>query len=320
MFNLRKIDGGNGRSILLMGVINASPDSYYKTSIATDYGSISKRAKDLEKNGADIIDIGGMSTAPNLQSTVSLTIEKQRLSTAIEAVKHTTKLPISVDTPRSEVAKLSIDLGADIINDITGLNYDKHMAKVAYESGVPVILGAFNGNNSTYESGDIPETLDILRRSIEIAHDNMISDENLIIDPSIGFFRKECPNQFFTKIRKQQWYERDLNIISNLEELGTLSKPVCISVSNKSFIGHIFDLALNDRLVPSLIFELLCYLKGANIIRTHNLAQLRQAIKTLNALPEEVIGKWKLSRGERLSTTIDSSFTHLLERFRRKRL
>jgi dihydropteroate synthase len=111
-----------------------------------------------------------------------------------------------------------------------------------------------------------------------------------------------------------------LNIISNLEELGTLSKPVCISVSNKSFIGHIFDLALNDRLVPSLIFELLCYLKGANIIRTHNLAQLRQAIKTLNALPEEVIGKWKLSRGERLSTTIDSSFTHLLERFRRKRL
>ena len=320
MFNLRKIDRGNCRSILLMGVINASPDSYYKTSIATDYESIAKRAKDLEKDGADIIDIGGMSTAPNLESTVSLTIEKQRIRTAIEAVKHTTRLPISVDTPRSEVAKLSIDLGADIVNDITGLNYDKHMAKVAYESGVPIILGAFNGNNSTYESGDINETLDILRRSIEIAHGNMISDENLIIDPSIGFFRKECTNQFFTKIKKHQWYERDLNIISNLEELGMLLKPVCVSVSNKSFIGHIFDLAVSDRFIPSLTFELLCYLKGAKIIRTHNLAQLKQAIKTLNALPEEVIDKLKVSQGDRLSTIIDTSYTHLLDRLRRKRL
>jgi dihydropteroate synthase len=317
---VRKNDEEGSKSILLMGVINASPDSYYKHSIATDYQSIAKRAKDLENEGADIIDLGAMSTAPNLESTVNITVEKQRMRMAIEAVKETTSLPISVDTPRSEVAKLSVDLGAVIINDITGLNHDKNMAKVVYESGLPLIMGAFNGNDSKYESGDIHETLDILKRSIEIAHDNMISDENLIIDPSIGFFRKNCANQFFTKIRKYQWYERDLNIISNLEKLCTLSKPVCISVSNKSFIGHTYGLDLSDRLVPSLIFELLCFLKGAKIIRTHNLKQTRLALKTLDALPTEVMDKMKLFESAGLSATIDSHFLQLLERIRRKRL
>lgn len=317
---LGKIDEGSSKSILLMGVINASHDSYYKHSIATDYQSIVKRAKDLENEGADIIDLGAMSTAPNLESTVNLSIEKQRMRMAIEAVKEITSLPISVDTPRSEVAKLSVDLGAVIINDITGLNYDKNMAKVVYESGLTLIMGAFNGNDSKYESGNILETLDILKRSIEIAHDNMISDENLIIDPSIGFFRKHCTNQFFTRIRKYQWYERDLNIISNLEKLCILSKPVCISVSNKSFIGHTYGLDVNDRLVPSLILELLCFLKGAKIIRTHNVKQTRLALKTLDALPTEVMDRMKLFESAGLSATIDSHFLQLLERIRRKRL
>ena len=317
---LGKTNEGSSKSILLMGVINASPDSYYKHSIATDYQTIAKRAKDLENEGADIIDLGAMSTAPNLESTVNLSIEKQRMRMAIEAVKETTNLPISVDTPRSEVAKLSVDLGAVIINDITGLNHDKNMAKVVYESGLTLIMGAFNGNNTKYESGDIHETLDILKRSIEIAHDNMISDENLIIDPSIGFFRKHCTNQFFTRISKYQWYERDLNIISNLEKLCILSKPVCISVSNKSFIGHTYGLDVNERLVPSLIFELLCFLKGAKVIRTHNVKQTRLALKTLDALPTEVMDRMKLIESAGLSATIDSRFLQLLERIRRKRL
>jgi|RhiMethySRZTD1v2_1073278.scaffolds.fasta_scaffold180836_1 dihydropteroate synthase len=317
---LGKIDERRSKSILLMGVINASPDSYYKHSIATDYQSVAKRAKDLENEGADIVDIGAMSTAPNLESTVNLSIEKQRMRMAIEAVKESTSLPISVDTPRSEVAKLSVDLGALLINDITGLNFDKNMAKVVYESGLTLIMGAFNGNDSNCESGNIPETLDILKRSIEIAHDNMISDEKLIIDPSIGFFRKHCTNQFFTRIRKYQWYERDLNIISNLEELCILLKPVCISVSNKSFIGHTHGLDVNDRLVPSLIFELLCFLKGAKIIRTHNVKQIRLALKTLDALPTEVMDRMKLFESDGLSATIDSHFLQLLKRIRRKRL
>jgi dihydropteroate synthase len=274
----------------------------------------------LENEGADIVDIGAMSTAPNLESTVNLSIEKQRMRMAIEAVKESTSLPISVDTPRSEVAKLSVDLGALLINDITGLNFDKNMAKVVYESGLTLIMGAFNGNDSNCESGNIPETLDILKRSIEIAHDNMISDEKLIIDPSIGFFRKHCTNQFFTRIRKYQWYERDLNIISNLEELCILLKPVCISVSNKSFIGHTHGLDVNDRLVPSLIFELLCFLKGAKIIRTHNVKQIRLALKTLDALPTEVMDRMKLFESDGLSATIDSHFLQLLKRIRRKRL
>jgi dihydropteroate synthase len=320
VLNPRKNHKDSNKPILLMGVINASPDSYYKHSIATDYQSIARRAKELENEGADIIDIGAMSTAPHLESTVNLGIEKERMRMAIEAVKEATSLPISVDTPRSEVAKLSVDLGAAIINDITGLKHDKNMANVVHESGLPLIMGAFNGNYPEYESGDIRETLDILKRSIEIAHDNKISDENLIIDPSIGFFRNHCTNQFFTKIRKYQWYERDLNIISNLEKLCILSKPICISVSNKSFIGHTYGLDVNDRLVPSLIFEILCFLKGAKIIRTHNIKQTRLALETLDALPAQAMDKMKLFDNGGLSAPIDSHFLRLLELIRRKRL
>lgn len=278
---------------MLMGIINASPDSYYKYSVATDDQSIARRAKNLEIEGADIIDVGAMSTAPYLETTTPLGVEEQRMRLAIEAVKEATCLPISVDTPRSEVAKLSVDLGADIINDITGLKYDKNMAKVVYESGLPLIMGAFNADYPPSNSGDIYETLGILKRSISIAHDNMISDDNMIIDPSIGFFRKDGNNQFLTKITQSQWYERDLNIISNLEKLSILCKSVCISVSNKSFIGHIYSLDVNDRLVPSLVLELLCFLKGVRIIRTHNIKQTRLALNTLDALPAQVIERMK---------------------------
>jgi dihydropteroate synthase len=271
----------------VMGVINVSPNSYYKKSIATDYESISKSAKKMEIDGADIIDIGAVSTAPFLEDIASQYVEEERVRVAFEAVRHSTSLPISIDTQRAAVAELCVDMGVDIINDVTGLKYDKYMAKVISESKIRLIMGAFNRNDSRTKCGDIHETIQILRTSIRIARENKISDENIIVDPSIGFFRKEGKNDFFTRIRNMEWYERDLSIISNLDKLRTLLKPVCISVSNKSFIGHVFGLDTKKRLIPSLIFELLCFLKGATIIRTHNVKQTRLAIKTLEHYPKK---------------------------------
>lgn len=265
----------------IMGVINVSPNSYYKNSIATDYESISSRAKELEEAGADIIDIGAMSTAPYLEDITFQYLEKERLRTGIEAVRHSSTLPISIDTPRAKVAKFCIDMGVDIINDITGLKYDKNMARVVSDSKVRLIIGAYNRSDSRARHGDIDETVRILKTSLDIAREYKIPDENQIVDPSIGFFRKEGKNDFFTGIEIMEWYERDLNIISNLAKLKTHLKPICISVSNKSFLGQVFGLDVRNRLVPSLIFELLCFLRGATIIRTHNVKQTRTAINAV---------------------------------------
>lgn len=265
----------------IMGVINTSPNSYYKNSIATDYESISSRAKELEEAGADIIDIGAMSTAPYLEDITFHYLEKERLRTGIEAVRHSSTLPISIDTPRAKVAKLCIDMGADIINDITGLKYDRNMARVVSDANVQLIMGAYDRNDSRTRRGDIEETMRILKTSLDIAREYKIPDENQIVDPSIGFFRKEGKNDFFTGIEVMEWYERDLNIISNLAKLKTHLKPICISVSNKSFLGRLFGSDIRNRLVPSLIFELLCFLRGATIIRTHNVQQTRIAINAV---------------------------------------
>jgi dihydropteroate synthase len=276
-----------------MGILNASPESFYKKSIVIDSESISQRAKELELEGADIIDIGTMSTAPYLDTMIPSRVEGERMRYAIEAVKGATNLPLSIDTPRAAVAKLSIELGADLINDVSGLVHDKKMADVVSRSGLPIIIGAFGRPRCIF--GNVRETIGLLRKSIEIANLKMISDENIIVDPSIGFFRKDGRNPFFTKIIKREWYQRDLDIISDLEKLDALSKPVCISLSNKSFIGHVLHLNADERIIPSVVFELLCFLKGASIIRTHNVREIKLALKALSVLPSTVIDKLKFT-------------------------
>jgi len=281
--------------VKIMGILNASPESFYKKSIAIDSESISQRAKELELEGADIIDIGTMSTAPYLDTMIPARVEGERMRCAIEAVKGATNLPVSIDTPRSVVAKLSIELGADLINDVSGLVHDKKMADVVSKSGLPIIICAFSNGHPRCFSGNVHETIGLLRRSIAIANLKKISNENIIVDPSIGFFRKGGKSPFFTKITKREWYQRDLDIISDLEKLDALSKPVCISVSNKSFIGHVLHINEDERIIPSVVFELLCFLKGASIIRTHNVREIRLALKSLSILPSTITDRLKFT-------------------------
>ena len=169
------------------------------------------------------------------------------------------------------------------------------MVDVVSQSGLPIIIGAFGNGHARCNFGNVHETIGLLRKSIEIANLKLISDENIIVDPSIGFFRKDGKNPFFTKITKREWYQRDLEIISDLEKLDALSKPVCISVSNKSFIGHVLHLNPDERIIPSVVFEVLCFLKGASIIRTHNVKEIKLALKALSVLPSTIIDKLKFS-------------------------
>ncbi|HEX2306221.1 MAG TPA: dihydropteroate synthase [Nitrososphaeraceae archaeon] len=277
---IRNLEIGNGKP-KIMGIINSSPESFYKESISVDEKIISERAIQMEEEGADIIDIGGMSTAPYLDTVVSVDKEVERIRNAIGAVKDVRSIPLSVDSPRADVVKASIEMGVDLINDVTGLKYDDKMKNIIFSSGLPVIIGAYGNRSITYKSGDISETIDILQESILLASETGINEDKLIIDPLIGFFRAAGNNPFFTKIAHQNWYERDIGIISNLKNLSNLSKPICISVSRKSFIGHLFNLTESERLVPSIVTQVICILNGADIIRTHDVKETKVALELL---------------------------------------
>ena len=264
--------------------MNVSPESFYKNSIKTTVNSISTYVKKLENDGADIIDIGAMSTAPYLDTVITSKIEISRLKKAINIIRHSCKLPLSVDTPRARVAEAALQMGADAINDVCGLKYDPQMAEIVSKHNIPIILGAFEKKPSKILKAKSLSTKRILHESITIAQKAGIKKTNIIIDPSIGFFRKEGNNPFFTKLTKIPWYCRDIEIIYNLKELTKLSLPICISLSNKSFLGEIMNLKVNERLIPSLIMEVIAVMNGATVIRTHNVKETALALYTLQLL------------------------------------
>lgn len=275
---------GDRIPVRIMGIINASPESFYKNSINTSIREISKTAREMQQYGADILDIGAMSTAPYLETNISVEEELKRMRYAVEGVKKGCDLPISIDTPRSKVAKEAIKYGVDAINDISGLKYDENMRYIVSKAKIPVIIGAFGDRRSSSKSGKVSSTIKTLNESLLIAKRARIDDNNIIIDPSIGFFRAEAKNSFFTKIKDMAWYTRDIEVISKLRKLKIFSKPICISVSRKSFIGTLFQLKPEDRLIPSIVSEIISVLNGANMIRTHNVKQTVQALTMLELL------------------------------------
>ncbi len=278
LVTIGRLEIGTGFPPRIMGVINVSPESFYKNSIKTKVQEISSTASEMQGQGADIVDVGAMSTAPYLETVISIEQEIKRLRVAINAIKRDCSLPISVDTLRSQVAKEAISMGVSIINDISGLKYDDNMADIIARSGLHVIVSAYGGQTGAV-SGHFAGTVNTLNESIVIAERARIPMENIIIDPAIGFFRSSGKSPFFTKMADLPWYVRDTEVISNLKRLQEFSMPICISVSRKSFLGNILKLSPDDLLIPSTAVELICILNGANIVRTHDVAQTRLAIK-----------------------------------------
>ena len=262
----------------VMGVINASPESFYKGSVRTDEHEIAAAAKQMQEHGAHIIDVGAMSTAPYLETVIPVEEEIRRMRQAVRAVKGACDIPVSADTPRAAVAEAAIAAGADAVNDVTGLKYDPRIAEVAAKAGVPVIAGAYS---KTPARGRLAGTLKALKESIAIAKKAKIT--SIVVDPSIGFFRQEGKNPFFTKMTDMPWYARDIEVLSNLEKLAALA-PVCVSVSRKSFIGHLLNAQGDDRLVPSIVCEAVAVLNGASMVRTHNVRDTVHALTMLQLL------------------------------------
>jgi dihydropteroate synthase len=273
---------GSESSAKVMGIINVSPESFFKGSVKTGDEQIAAAARQMEQDGAHMIDIGAMSTAPYLETMIPLDEEIRRITSAIRAVENACNLPISADTPRAETASAAIAAGADVINDVTGLKYDDAMADVIAQSGARAIVCAHSRSETT---GQISGATTTLRQSVTIARKAGIRDDALIIDPSIGFFRPEGRNPFFTKMTDLPWYLRDVQVVTQLGKLAALKKPICISVSRKSFIGHLLNLqSPEDRLVPSIACEQVSVLNGASLIRTHNVKEAVQALTMVELL------------------------------------
>ena len=275
MTKIANVGVGGKNPVRIMGILNTSPESFYKKSVHISNNDIKNSVKQMESDGADFIDVGGMSTAPYLSTIVSEKVEAKRIINAIKIIQNFSNLPISVDTCRANVARIALEHGVEIINDISGLKFDNKMQDVISDFSPSLILCAYD--SKTVSGDDVITTKKLLRESLKIAKKSHISNDKIILDPAIGFFRKTGQGQFFTKI-KSDWIKRDLSILQNLKSIKQ-NFPILISVSNKSFIGNILEFENPaDRLFGSIAAESISVINGADIIRTHNVGATRDAI------------------------------------------
>lgn len=250
----------------IMGVINVSPESFYKGSVRNDEKALAETAVKMVDEGASFIDIGAKSTAPYLETQILVEEEIRRAVWAVKIVKDAVDVPVSIDTTSARVAEEALKVGADIINDVTGFKGDPDMAKVASEYSAPVVLCAHGKVRDFLDP--VRAVIEFLQESLTIAKEHEVKD--VAVDPAIGFLRPVYP----------PWYEWDSKIIANLNLLKSLGRPILIGVSRKSFIGAITG--RNDpgeRLAGSLSATAIAVLRGANIIRTHDVRETLDAVR-----------------------------------------
>ncbi|MCB2153487.1 dihydropteroate synthase [bacterium] len=271
-FRLGTVRIGPKDPVRLLAIINVSPESFYPGSVALGRQAVRDRAEQAANEGADILDIGAMSTAPYKETFVTAEQEAERLVEAIEAAREASGLPISADTARASVAAAALTAGATIINDVSGLAGDPEMAELAAKRGAGVILMA--NEDRVIEGPDAAPPHQVVRTILadaaERARKAGIPKEHIVIDPGIGFFRSQ----------PVPWYDWDMDVLQHLRELNTLGFPQLVSVSRKSFIGHLLGRKqASDRLPGSLAGAIWCANHGVRVIRTHDVQATRDALR-----------------------------------------
>lgn len=260
---------------LIMGIINATPDSFYEKSRKQRVEEALKTATEMIENGADIIDIGGLSTRPGSEP-VGEEEELKRVMPVIKIIRENfPQVPISVDTYRANVAKMALEAGVDIINDISGLLFDEQLVDVVAEFNAPLILMHIKGTPATmqqnpYYEDVIKELIEYFLERMEFAVSRQVNPHKIILDPGIGFAKR---------------YQDNLEILARLEEFKSLKKPLLIGASRKSFIGKALgDLPADERLEGTLAVTALCALKGVDIVRVHDVKENRRIINMLEMI------------------------------------
>ena len=272
-----KILSCDGTEILLnktriIGVLNVTPDSFSDGNEFLNPEKAVEHAQKMIDEGADIIDIGGESTRPGAEE-ISVQTEIQRVIPIIEKLHG--KVPISIDTYKSEVAEAAIKAGASIVNDISALRFDKSMIKVLKKyKHIPIILMHMQGTPRTMQKDPfyedtIKDVLFFLKERIDFCITNGISRERILIDPGIGFGKRHSDN---------------LLILKKLKEFHCLDVPIVLGASRKSFIGRIYDSIPKERLAGSLAATALAMQHNIHFVRVHDVKEHKQLIQTLEKI------------------------------------
>lgn len=262
--NLKTYDLTNRTHI--MGILNVTPDSFSDGGSYTSIDRAVEQAVAMEKQGADIIDIGGESTRPN-HEPVSVDEELERVVPIIRKLKEAVSIPLSIDTYKAETARQAVKAGADIVNDVWGAKREPEIAKVAAEYNVPIIL-MHNRTNMDYTS-IIDDMKKDLQESIDIALEAGVTKENIILDPGVGFAKTAADN---------------LVVMNNLEKFAVLGYPVLLGTSRKTFIGDILNVPPEERDNGSGATTCLGITKGTRIIRVHNVKLHVELAKMMDAM------------------------------------
>lgn len=250
----------------VMGILNVTPDSFSDGGQWNNMDKALFHTEQMINEGASIIDIGGESTRPGY-TQISVEEELERVIPVISAVRQRFDIPVSVDTYKSVIAQYALDNGADMVNDIWGFKLDPNMAKVAAERNAVCCL-MHNKKNAEYNDFIADLTREILACT-EIALNNGVKRENIIIDPGIGFGKT---------------HDMNLSAIKNLDKLRQTDYPVLLGCSRKSVIGNVLDLPAEQRLEGTLATTVMAVLSGCAFVRVHDIKENVRAIKMAEAI------------------------------------
>lgn len=256
-----------GKRTLIMGILNATPDSFSDGGRYMDIDAAVAHAREMVDQGADILDIGGESTRPGFEP-VPLDEELRRVVPVVAALRQALPhIPLSIDTYKAETARQALEAGAHIINDIWGLKGDPNMAGVAAEYGCPVIV-SHNRHERNYNDL-VPDVIDDLQSSVAIARRAGVSDDNIWLDPGIGFAKT---------------YEDNMELMGRMSELTALGYPVLLGTSRKRFIRQTLDLPVDDLAEGTAATVVLGIAQGCQIVRVHDVRHMKRTAMMTDAI------------------------------------
>jgi len=267
-----------GERTLVMGVLNVTPDSFSDGGKFLDPERAIQQAVAMERAGADLLDIGGESTRPGSTGT-SAKEELARVLPVLQALRGRLKIPVSIDTQKSEVAEAALDAGAQMINDISGLKSDPRIADVAARRGVPLILMHMRGEPRTMQARPfardvMKDVMQGLRKSVAVARKAGVPKSQIILDPGIGFGKSFAQN-----------YE----LVQKLPELAKLGYPLLVGTSRKGFLGATLTrdgrpAPPEERIWGTAATVTASILNGAHIVRVHDVAEMVQVARVADCL------------------------------------
>ena len=258
---------------LLMGILNVTPDSFSDGNLFLSVEAAVDRALEMEREGADIIDIGGESTRPN-SPAVGLAQELERVIPVIEALSGKLSVPISIDTYKAGVARAACAAGAEIVNDVSGLRFDSAMAAAVAEADAGLVVMHTRGTpdkmqHDTRYDDLVAEVKGYLSHSLAMAEAAGVRACRVVIDPGIGFGKS---------------VEGNLELIRRLSELGELGRPILVGPSRKSFIGKVIEKDGGSRIFGTAAVVAVSIVNGASIVRVHDVAAMRDVAVMARAL------------------------------------